>query len=292
MAAIGQKRAGYSSSPKRGSPIKPGLRGARNWATAQVRAASYTKQGFWRLVISVSTLLVALVLGSLWLGGFLPDARKVGADFTQSRLESLGFVVKNIDVVGEGHIREEDVRTALAAAPGDFLFSVDVKAAQSRIHSLNWVDRAVVRRLWPNSIVVQIMERRAAAIWQYQGQLVLVDKEGQPIKGANPLAFAELPLVVGENAALNMHDIRSTLSEYPDIAARAEALVQMPTGRWDIVMNDGRMTVKLPPDNVSAALTHLTGLQRTQQILDRTIAVIDMRLPDRLTLVPGQAEPV
>ena len=70
---------------------------------------------------------------------------RAGQGFTQSRLVAMGFVVDRIDVVGEGRLREDDVRTALDIHRGEFLFDMDLNAAQERVESLSWVERAIVR---------------------------------------------------------------------------------------------------------------------------------------------------
>ena len=179
MAKIISKKG--TANLSRVSPLKPSLRGARNWATAQLRAARYSRRSFWRLLLSILAVSFLVLFGALWLGGFFPDARSAGSKFVENRLISMGFVVERVDVIGEGRLREEDVRIALAVQPGDFLFELDVKEAQKRVESLNWVERAIVRRLWPDRIVVQIVERSPYALWQYQEQIKLVDYEGEVI---------------------------------------------------------------------------------------------------------------
>lgn len=290
MAAVGSQKGPRYTAARNGS-IKPGLRGARNWATAQVRAASYTKRGFWRLTLSLVTLAFFLVFGALWLGGFLPDARELGKETSRNSLISMGFVVGQIDVVGEGRLREQDVRVALNVEPGDYLFEMDVKSAQSRVEDLSWVDRAIVRRLWPNRVVVQIIERRPFALWQNQGQIKLVDNQGAVIEDAKAVEYAGLPLVVGENAADHMQGIQNMLTAYPILAARVDTMVQLPNGRWDIWVNEGTMRVKLPSQNIKGALRRLSDLQVSTRILDREIAMIDLRLTDRLSILPRQAKP-
>lgn len=290
MAAVGsQKGPRYTTA--RSGPSKPGLRGARNWATAQVRAASYSKRGFWRLTLSLVTFAFVLVFGALWLGGFLPDARQLGKETSRKSLISMGFVVGQVDVVGEGRLREQDVRVALNVEPGDYLFEMDVKSAQSRVEDLSWVERAIVRRLWPNRVVVQIIERRPFALWQNQGQIKLVDNQGVVIEDAKAVEYAGLPLVVGENAADHMQGIQNMLTAYPILAARVDTMVQLPNGRWDIWVNEGTLRVKLPPQDIKGALRRLSDLQVTARILDREIAMIDLRLADRLSILPRQVEP-
>ncbi len=283
MAAI-KKRASIPQGSHRVSPLKPGLRGARNWASAQMRSASHTRKGFIRFTLSIVFVFLSLAFVALWLGGFLPQVKQASSDFTRARMMSMGFVIDRVDVMGEGRLHEEDVRTALNITPGDYLFGVDLEGAQARVESLSWVDRAIVRRLWPDRIVVQIIERQPYALWQNEGDLQVIDAKGTAISDADAARFAELKIFVGEKAGTHATDFESLIGAYPEIASRAEAFVQVDNRRWDIVMAAGDMRVKLPASNVQSALARLQQFHRDTQILDREISVIDMRLPDRLTL--------
>lgn len=227
-----------------------------------------------------------IVFGALWLGGFLPDVKAAGQDFKRARLMSVGFVVDRVDVMGEGRLREEDVRRALGVTPGDYLFELDIKAAQNRVESLSWVDRAVVRRLWPDRIVVQIVERKPYALWQHQGILQVVDVAGNTIKEADPIEYANLPLVVGANAPDQAERMQNILRTYPEIYHRIDALIYLNDNRWDLYMDGGEMRVKLPAGDPDAAINRLYRLHQQTMILDRSIGQIDMRLPDRLTVTP------
>ncbi len=281
------------SPVNRVSPIKPGLTGARNWATAQIRAASYTRKGFMRLTLSIATVLLCVVFIGLWLGGFLPDIRQSGDEFARKRLMSMGFVVQRVDVMGEGRLNEAEVRESLGVYTGDYIFDVNMTSAQTRIESLSWVDHAVVRRLWPNRIVVQIVERRPYALWQNQGVIRVVDREGAMIIDAKVQDYAQLPLVVGEQAAGLAADFYNTIAQYPVIAPRVKAAIHMNGHRWDMHIaraNGTRLTVALPRDNMDAALRLLSRLQMEHDVFEREMDHIDLRLPDRITLTPREAQ--
>jgi len=291
MAAIGKRRSPVKPRPvRRVSPLKPGLRGARNWATAQVRAASYSRKGFARLTLSIAFIFFLIIFGALWLGGFLPDVRQAGQNFTKARLMSMGFVVDQVDVMGEGRLREADVRAALGVREGDYLFEFDIDAAQSRVESLSWVDHAVVRRLWPDRIVVQIIERRPFALWQSEGKLAVIDAAGVMITDADPMQYTELMVVVGKNASKEVTEFQETLSEYADITSRVDAIIYVGERRWDLRMDSGQLQVKLPVENPRHALETLRRLQVQTKILDRDIDIIDLRLPGRMTVSPPLAK--
>lgn len=289
MAAVG-KRNSIPQGSHRVSPLKPGLRGARNWASAQMRAASHTRKGFIRLVASIVGTLLFIVFLGVWLGGFLPNVLQAGETFKRDRLMSMGFVIERVDVMGEGRLREEDVRRALGVYAGDYLFGIDMDNAQNRIESLSWVDRAVVRRLWPDRIVVQIIERQPYALWQHEGGVKVVDAKGIAITAADAAQFTQLTLFVGETAGIQASDIRLMMGEFPLISERVESFVNVSDRRWDMVLDEGAVRVKLPEHNMRKALRQLQNLQSQTQILDRKVEIIDMRLPDRLTLSPTSPE--
>jgi cell division protein FtsQ len=69
----------------------------------------------------------------------------------------------------EGELGRNSVPTIRAnAAPrlaGNF-FSADLHAARAAFEAVPWVRQAVVRRVWPDQLAVQLEEHRAAALWE------------------------------------------------------------------------------------------------------------------------------
>ena len=295
MAKVGHKKGKpkFAANRARGgvrrvSPLKPGLRGARNWATAQIRSASYSRQNFTRLMITGTILAFAILWGGLWLGGFTPYVASGFDRFTKQKLVNMGFVVKYVDIVGEGRVREDKVREMLGVRAGDYLFDMDIKNAQERIQSLSWVDTAVVRRLWPNRVVVHINERRPYALWQNNQKIRVIDNAGSVILTADAREFSDLPFVVGVGAAENAQSIWDMLETHPDVLARAEAVVFVGERRWDIVLKDG-MRILLPEQNPAAALQRFDTYNREHDLLGLDLKRIDMRVKGRLTLRPNNA---
>ena len=288
MAAVKKRKQTKLGAVHRVSPLKPGLRGARNWAAAQMRAASHTRKGMIRFVTSVFLMFCLMAFLALWLLGALPAVRQGMHDFKVNRLMSMGFVVKQVDVMGEGRLNEADVRAAIGIYPGEYFFGADLERAQIRTESLPWVDRAVVRRLWPNRIVVQLVETKPYALWQQNGQFSLVSAKGEEITKYEDVRSMPkgLKTLIGEDAPKHATVIEAALEGYPDIWARTESLVHMRGQRWDLYLNGG-VKVKLPEANVDGALRRLADLQSRTQILDREVAVIDLRLPDRVSFAPS-----
>ncbi|PHR92102.1 MAG: hypothetical protein COA69_08825 [Robiginitomaculum sp.] len=285
---MAQKKAPKKNQPppRRISPLKPGLSGARNWATAQVRSASYSRQHRMRLMATGTILLMVVFWGALWLGGYIPAIKASGAQFTKQRLMNMGFVVKHVDVVGEGRISEAQVRAVLGVQPGDYLFDMDIKNAQTRVQNLTWIDTAVVRRLWPDRIVVHVNERRPYALWQENGIIKVVDRSGVVIADAHVAEFSALPFVVGVGAAEHAGAFLDILAVHTELQNRTEAIVYVSQRRWDVVLKDQGARILLPANDPHTALKNLEKYDREYGILGLDLDRIDMRVKGRLTLRP------
>ena len=73
------------------------------------------------------------------------------------------------------------------------------------------------------------------------------------------------------------------LAGAPDIVPRLRAFVRVGERRWDLVL-DRDMLIKLPETGSIEALSRIMALHYGEELLDRDIAVIDMRLPERPAL--------
>lgn len=289
MAAVRKGKSKFNGM-MRVSPLKPGLRGSQNWMAAQMRAAKHSPKAFIRFLLKVIGTFCVLIFVGLWLGGYLPAIRDSLNSWKVERLMAAGFVVEQIDVMGEGRLNERDIRLAAQIQTGTYFFGVDLDAARDRTESLPWVDRAVVRRLWPNRIVVQVVETTPYALWQNEGELHLLSETGSlivPVKEAASVPTG-LKVYIGADAPETAKHIEATLEPHSELWSRVDSLVQFPSGRWDLHLQNETI-VKLPVEDVEGAVRRLSQLDRETFILSREVGTIDLRLADRIGLT---AKPV
>ncbi|MBI5259079.1 MAG: FtsQ-type POTRA domain-containing protein [Burkholderiales bacterium] len=91
------------------------------------------------------------------------------------------FALRGIKI--EGDVARNSVSTIRAnAAPklsGNF-FTLDLQKSRAAFEAVPWVRHAVVRRVWPNRLAVQLEEHRAAALWATEdGNDKLVNSHGE-----------------------------------------------------------------------------------------------------------------
>ncbi len=194
-----------------------------------------------------------------------------------------GLSVQEIRIEGREFAPREALLAAIGITPGEAILDFEPSAAKQRLEQIAWVETAHVERRLPGTILIRITERRAFAVWQREGRFSVIDREGRVMATERLEAFGPLPLVVGigaERVAAPMIDLlRST----PEIADRVQAIIRVSERRWNLRLQNGA-DIMLPEGHEEAAITRLAELQARDKLLDRPLAAVDMRLPDRLVV--------
>ena len=196
--------------------------------------------------------------------------------------------VQQIVVQGRSNTPEPLLNAALGVHRGDSMLGFSLEGARQRIETLSWVEHAAVERRLPGTLVVNLVERRPFAIWQNQGRFVLIDRDGQTVTGEDLAAFGDLPLVVGAGAPQAATTLLDALAAQPSLKPRVMAAIRVGERRWNLRMKNGT-DVLLPEGGAAPALAKLAELQAADDLLDRPLAVVDLRLPDRLVVRPQAA---
>ena len=157
---------------------------------------------------------------------------------------------------------------------------------REQIEQLGWVEKAFVQRILPNTLRLTIIERNPIALLQTQNGHKLIDRNGEIIAGAKPETFGHLPVVSGEAAALSANGIIEILKTEPELYSEIWAIHHISKRRWNVLMKNG-VTIKLPEIQPGFAWSRLARFDYKNQIIQRDLAVIDMRLPDQILIEPN-----
>jgi cell division protein FtsQ len=245
------------------------------------KARRLLRPAAWLAAAALAGLLIVAAVHSASPGGTLASLRERLGRITAVA----GLRVGRVVVEGRANTPEPLLRAALGVNKGDPILGFSVEQARQRIQTLSWVEHATVERRLPGTVVVFLQERRPFAVWQHQGKFVLIDRAGQIVANQDVAQFRQLPLVVGAGAPAAAAELLDTLTARPALQARVVAAVRVGERRWNLLMKSGT-DVLLPEGHAEAALDRLMQLQQDHAVLDRPLAAIDMRLPDRLVLRP------
>jgi cell division protein FtsQ len=89
------------------------------------------------------------------------------------------LAVRHVKVVGVQLIAPLQVEEAAAVPADQPLARVDLEAVRARVRAIPAVDRVTVKRGWPSTLVVEVVERTpVAAVPTAPGKLTLIDASG------------------------------------------------------------------------------------------------------------------
>jgi len=242
--------------------------------------------------IGAAVLLAAGLGGAAWLwtsGTVARQVARAGDALLQATADS-GFKVA--DVLVEGRVRTPPgtLLQVLGVTRDAPILAFDPHAARRRLEALPWVRTVSVERRLPDLIYVRLSEREPIALWQDDGRLSVIDRDGAVIDGAAPEAFAQLPVLVGRDAPAHAAELLRMLAAAPDLGAKVVAAVRVHGRRWNLRFDNG-IDVRLPEKQPTLAWTQLARIEREHGLLERDVTTIDLRLPDRLVVrtAPGAA---
>jgi cell division protein FtsQ len=198
-----------------------------------------------------------------------------------------GFRLENVRLEGASPQSSADILRAAALSKSAPLFGLDLAGARSRVEQVGWVKSARIVRLFPDSVVISVDERRLLAVWEHAGQVGVIDASGVVAPEADPGKFAGLPLVVGDGANVAAAAILPLIQTRPRLAGRLDALVRVDGRRWDLRLKGGAI-VQLPASDEEAALIRLDQLDQQSRILDLGFARIDLRDPEMVAVRPRE----
>lgn len=239
-------------------------------------------------MLLVAVLLFVAVLATGGRGQALSRGLR---DAVDTRMGSLGFRLAAVHLQGASPSAQDDILRAAAIPVGAPILTLDLKAIRARVEAVGWVERARVIRLLPDTLVIAVDERPLIAVWEHDGQSVVVASNGAPMPKIDPAHFTRLPLIVGEGANTAAAAILSEVTPRRELFLRIDAFVRVDGRRWDLRLKDGG-TIMLPATDEEAALKRFDQLDRQARILELGLARIDLRDPEMIVVRPrGVAAP-
>ncbi len=174
-----------------------------------------------RVVLALISL-AAVLAGLGWLG-----------------VELGGHPISSVRIAAEfRHLDRGELEAAIEPHLGNSFFGVDVDAVRRAASTLPWVREASVRRVWPGSIHIAIVEREAAYRWGDKG---LLEADGTLFTPTTREGFDDLPLLSGpDDAHAQVVALYGELTALlTPIGQRLRSLEQNARGAWRAQLSGG-----------------------------------------------------
>lgn len=290
----GPVRAQRPGAPKV-APVPPGR---HKRLALDPRPASRTALLMRRLTVRLAAsrlgrrgagLLMVAVIGGfsaygIVLGGHVEEAREVGMDLADAAANVAGFKVREVNLSGYNHVTPPEILRAAGIKGSTSILFVNADDMRARLEQLPWIQSASVRKQFPDRIDIAVVEREAFALWQVNGEIKVIARDGTPIAPySDDPRYVDLPIVVGEGAEKRVGEVVDALARLPDLKSQVRAAILVAERRWTLKMRNG-IDVRLPERNMEGALMQLVALDRDKKLLSRDITIVDLRLPDRVAV--------
>jgi cell division protein FtsQ len=196
---------------------------------------------------------------------------------------ALGFGIAAVSVSGGSQINREQALALAGVTSRSSLLFFNAETARARLVANPWIADAAVLKLYPDRLLITLTERRAFALWQWNGQINVIAEDGTVLQPFVEDRYRGLPLVVGSGAERRAKDFIGLIDRFPEIRSTVRASVLVADRRWNLRLTNG-LDVRLPERDLQAALERLVKLDHEKKLLSRDISSIDLRLPDRVTV--------
>jgi cell division protein FtsQ len=202
------------------------------------------------------------------------------------------FAVKQIEVVGAVHTPRAEIDSVTWRYVGANLFDLDIARVQNDLRTVSWIRAVNIEKKLPDTLRINVTERRAVALLQDGDRLAYVDEDGVRFADLSPsVGDDDLPLIADASGAelartvalvrvLRASDpaIFSRISEVRPIAPRGFALFDRDLGAY----------VYANAEDVSPKWRSLYALVRADGLGKGSIQYADLRFSDRIIIKPSE----
>ena len=285
MSAAHVRRGGAPRAKTRKAPqVQVPKRIARKLPVDQARANKIAGLAFLSFLLAIAAVaLIALDIPA-------KAMTSAGADLGRA-----GFAVNGYQITGIRNMKRELVDEVVAgelrraadeagsSKPPQLL--VNVSAIRDRLLQFGWVRDARISRRMPDTLVIDIVERKPAALWQDKQQLALVDASGVVLDRVPITQMPDLPLLIGPGANTQAVQLTQLMDGVPTLKPQLASATWVGGRRWDLNFQSGE-TVSLPEGEVAAkaALTKFANLDKSAGLLGRKVIRFDLRKPGQMTV--------
>ncbi len=230
-----------------------------------------------------------LVVGGLIAGWTAREAnRQMIADAynsTKTQIQQRDeFMVKVMTVDGADETLAGDIRTVLPLEFPTSNFDLDLEEMRQTVAALPAVAEASLRVRPGGILQINVTQRLPVAVFRAPEGLKLVDSEGVLIQNIISRADrGDLPLITGDGAREALTEGLEIYQTAGPLAPRMRGVVRMGERRWDVILDNGQR-ILLPTADPVSAFQRVVALNQAQDLLERDVAVVDMRHPSRPTI--------
>ena len=107
------------------------------------------------------------------------------------------FRITSVEISGSQRVSREEVLAVLDLSPTSGLILTELTPLKRVLQSHPWIQQAELRRVFPDTLVVELMEREPAAVLRTGRQDVLIGQDGGVIAEGSQGTYEGFPVLTG-----------------------------------------------------------------------------------------------
>lgn len=214
-----------------------------------------------------------------------------GKELGTQLLPYINQPVTRVGVQGElPHIDPKLIQARMSSFVAQPFFQVDLVGIRQSLESIPWVARAEVRRVWPDRIIVKLVEHIPIARW---GQNALLNNQGQAFTPADQGNYEYLPHLNGPQRAQQkvMHQYQLLSQMLRPMGFSISRLELHDRGSWFLSTTQG-VEILLGRDQIVEKIRRFNTIyQKALEGQRDNIARIDLRHANGLAVAWHEPAP-
>lgn len=204
--------------------------------------------------------------------------------FSVNKLKNTEYYpIKNVEVFGINHLDRDTLQTLLTPLVSKGFFAVDVDRIKEQVLQLPWVSWVVVRRVWPDQVIVVIHEKNPVALWNAASLLSASGELFSPPVASYPEKLPEFIGPSGEQIIMTRYYTKMNNLLMP-LHFKIARLELTPSLTWNLTLENG-MKLNVGRKDVLTRLDHFVKVY--PKIVGERIAeveYIDLRYPNGMAV--------
>ena len=294
-----------------GQKIKRGGKSARRSASAQgkarqVRAAKARTGSAIDTVMAIQPfnerqlhrIFLAIILGAAVVLAWMMASFAGVPAMAQTQLAHLahqaGFELHNVNVRGTKNLNELKVYQIALTNRDRAMPFVDLDEVRGQLMELSWVEDARVSRQLPDTLVIDIVERKPVAVLAKPDRMVLIDATGRELENVSEGRAKGKLVLSGPGAGRQVAALSVLLDAAPALRPQLKGAEWIGNRRWNLTFKTGQL-LALPEGKTESAKSLITfaQLDGRNRLLGGKAVAFDMRAGDRIYIrMPGRTDPI
>jgi cell division protein FtsQ len=260
----------------------------------QQKTLDLRKAGSLREITWLTSKILAAILAFIVFVSLL-------ATFRSYLLRSPKFAIGIKEIQGLRHLSESQVLMKLKEIEEQnrSLFALDLDGLRKSVELLPWVKTAIVRRVWPDRLMIQVTERVPIAFARIDDSTQLVDEDGVLLESKSEgLASFDFPVLAGLESGfetellarnrkridLYLRLIRELDENHAGLSRDLSEVHLQDACSVSIVLNDDTVLVHIGTDHFQERFRRYLAMSREIKLKYRFLESVDLRFENQVVV--------